>query len=430
MELAAAGLDEQPFRTHGKSLVYVRYAAQDAALEFLQSLVAHPTGLGLMQGPPLSGKSTIIREFVDSLDDDLAVAVVDGAGLNTTAFLSSVLGQFGYDLHFNSANELANMLRVFALQQTAAGRPPLLVVENTHAMNPSALRMLCELAEWRVRKQCALRMVLASDRSIESIVQAPATASIGSRLTGSLFLDPMSADETAGYLYAKLRAGGSCAPESIIPPEVCQVLHQASGGWPGVVDRLVLLAIAKAQSCPITAEQIERPIVSAPRRPQMAETAPALATEDYSGPPRLLLTLNGKTLKDITIDRPRLLIGRSEHNDLCIDSRYISRHHVLLVRHGKATFLMDLNSANGTYVNSRRVSNHVMQHNDIVSIGQHGLKFIDVAAVESTGIRGPGFADTVVMKSLEDVRRLLARENTVSLPAAEPDPAEPGSKGA
>jgi type II secretory pathway predicted ATPase ExeA len=406
--------------------VFVRYAAQTDAIEFLQTVATQPNGMGLLQGPRLSGKSTIIREFVESLDEDIAVAVVDGAGLKTSSLLNNILGQFGYDLQFNSDNELANMLRVFALQQTAAGRPPLLIVENTHAMNPSALRMLCELAEWRIRARSALRFVLASDRSIESIVKAPATASIGGRLTGSFFLGPMTADETREYLFAKLRAGGSARPESIIPEDVCSRLYQDSAGWPGVVDRLVLLAIAKAESCPLSVQHIERPVLPLPLEAADIRSASTEGHASYAGPPRIVLTLNGKTLKEITMDGPRLMIGRSELNDLSVNSRYISRHHALLIRHGKATFLMDLNSTNGTYVNSRRVSNHVMKHDDIVSLGQHGLKFLDPGAIESTEINGPGFADTVVMKSLEDIRRLLARENTVSLPAAAPNPVDSG----
>ncbi|MCI0517859.1 MAG: FHA domain-containing protein, partial [Woeseiaceae bacterium] len=137
---------------------------------------------------------------------------------------------------------------------------------------------------------------------------------------------------------------------------------------------------------------------------------------------------HGKTLREVDMDRPRLLIGRSDHNDLCVNSKYISRHHALLVRHGRATLLMDLNSTNGTYVNSRRVSNHVLQHEDVISVGQHGVKFIDPQATAGIEIGGAGLDDTVVMKSLEDIRRLLVKENTVSLPAQEPGGAYPGSE--
>ena len=130
----------------------------------------------------------------------------------------------------------------------------------------------------------------------------------------------------------------------------------------------------------------------------------------------MFLTYNGRTLSEIDIDRPRLLVGRSDHNDICVNSRFISRHHALFVKYGTATFLMDLNSTNGTYVNSQRISNHVLLHNDIISVGNHGIKFHDPNARDSIKLDGASLADTVVMKTLRDMRKLLARENTQSLP--------------
>jgi pSer/pThr/pTyr-binding forkhead associated (FHA) protein len=117
------------------------------------------------------------------------------------------------------------------------------------------------------------------------------------------------------------------------------------------------------------------------------------------------------------MDRPRLLVGRSEHNDIAINSRFISRHHALLVRHGNATFLMDLNSTNGTFVNSRRISNHVLVHDDVVTIGNHRIKFSDPHATRRGSLDGAEFADTAIMKTLEDMRNLLSQENTAILPA-------------
>ena len=113
----------------------------------------------------------------------------------------------------------------------------------------------------------------------------------------------------------------------------------------------------------------------------------------------------------------RLLIGRSEHNDLAIDSRFVSRHHLLLVRSAAATFLMDLNSTNGTFVNSRRVSNHVLMDNDVIALGHYRIKFTDPHATKRGSLEGTEFAETAIMKTLDDMRALLARENTELIPA-------------
>ena len=114
----------------------------------------------------------------------------------------------------------------------------------------------------------------------------------------------------------------------------------------------------------------------------------------------------------------RILIGRSEHNDIAVGSRFISRHHALLVRHGSTTFLVDLNSTNGTFVNSKRVSNHVLLHDDVITVGHHRIKFSDPFATTRGTLEGVDLADTAIMKTLDDMRTLVARENTELLPAA------------
>jgi type II secretory pathway predicted ATPase ExeA len=441
MELGAAGLLKQPFCTHGRPLVFVPYTAQHHAFKFLSDTYSSYHGLGLFQGPPLAGKTTILRQFTESLGDDAAIAVVDGAGLNTTTLLEAVLSQFGYDLHFNSVSELISMLKVFMMQQTASDHTPLLIVENTHALNPSALRALCELAEQKVKGRSALRLVLASDRSISPIVNSPALASISMRLTGDFNLEPLTVYETAKYLHAKLRSGGCFDPQGVLPADVCDELHTASGGWPGVLDRLMLLAIANADQCPIRKDQIEQPKVPSGAASQImtgeqsdqdgageanggAEHDIASAQSDagehdsaaVSGPPRLFLTYNGRTLREIEIDRARILIGRSDHNDVCVNSRFISRHHAMLVRHGSATILIDLNSTNGTYVNSQRVTNYMLVHDDVISVGNHGVKFHDPNARERLSLEGIGFADTIVMNTLRDLQKLRATQSTQRIP--------------
>lgn len=408
MELAAAGISAQPFRTHGAPLVMVRYGAQAAAREFLQATLSAPRGLGLLQGPSLSGKSTIIHDFVASLNENVECAVVDGRGLDARQLLERLLSGFDFDVELASDSEMFNVLRVYAMQQTAAHTAPLIIIENTHALHPDALQVVCDLAKLRISGSSVVRIVLASDRSLAAVVQAPAMECVASRVTGTFNLAPMTEDETGVYVHCKLRAGGCDKPDAIVPEDLCTELHAASGGWPGIVDRLMLLALARATACPLSLEHIERPVI-----PDM--TGPAglqSVSHGDSSKPRLYLTHNGRTLREVPLDRARIMIGRSEHNDIAVASRFISRHHALFIREGKTTLLMDLNSTNGTFVNSKRVSNHIMVHEDVVTVGHHGLKFVDPNAVAGQSLDGSDLTDTVIMKSIEDMRRLLAQENT------------------
>jgi type II secretory pathway predicted ATPase ExeA len=421
MDLGAAGLNVQPFPTHGKPLATVTYSSQQAAFKVLDETLEHPTGLSLIQGPALSGKSTLIRLFVDTVESERAVALVDGKGLNTTKLLLAVLNQFGYEIDLSSPNELLGLVRVFALQQAASGYPPLLVVENTHELNPSALRALCELAELRVRFGTALKIVLVSDRALGRVISAPAMEPIARRQLHDFHLRPMTQDETRRYLHDKLAVAGAEFPAFIFPRVVCDALWHASGGWPGILDRLSLLALARADRLPVSTDHVEKPTLPPGTWDEALPGAAGIDAAIPPEPPRLIVTNNGSVIEEVAMQKSRLLIGRSEHNDISIPSRFISRHHALLVRHGRSTFLMDLNSTNGTMVNARRVSNHVLRHADVITIGHHKVKFDDPFATTDDVLDSAAFADTAVMKTLEDMRSLLAQENTALLPVATED---------
>ena len=417
MDLGAAGLSEQPFRTHGRPLTAVSYASHEDALKVLEDTCANANGLSMIQGPPLSGKSTLLRQFAVSLPEECAVAIIDGKDLNTSGLYEAILRQFGYILDHSSTNELLGLLRVFTLQQAASHEPPLLIIENAHALKASALRALCELAKLNVRGTSALKMVLVSDRPLLSLMQSPDMQPLAKRLTHDFHLRPMSNEEAMQYTYSKLRAAGSQVPEFVFPLSVCTELWRASGGWPGILDRIALLSLARAETLPVPPEDIEQPVLPQGTWHHLGKVQAGRQSTEPLELPTLYVSHDGETLRELTFDLPRMLIGRSEHNDITINSMFISRHHALLVRHGIDTLLMDLNSSNGTFVNSKRISNHLLIHDDVIKLGNHRIKFDDPHATRRDSLDGIEFAETAVMKSLEDMRNVLAQENTAILPA-------------
>jgi hypothetical protein len=245
-----------------------------------------------------------------------------------------------------------------------------------------------------------------------AMMKAPAMSCVAARVTGSFFVEPLSDFETKNYVYEKMLAAGCPAPHTIFPADACLELHAAAEGWPGIVDQLALTALRRAERFPVTPEQVQRPFKS-----PGAQAAPH---DDHQ--PKLYVTYNGEIIAELTLDGDRLLVGRSEHNELRISSRFISRHHALFVRHDKSTFLMDLNSTNGTFVNSRRISNLMLKNDDIILVGNHRIKFVDPTATERKSLDDAGSSETIVMKKLEDIRQLLDRERNGNDGADDSDP--------
>jgi hypothetical protein len=222
--------------------------------------------------------------------------------------------------------------------------------------------------------------------------------SISDRLTGKFLLKPLTRTETATYVYKKLESGGCTDPGAVMPLAVCARLHSASGGWPGMIDRLAMMALANAEQTPLRVEHI----------PQ----SPAIESETAEGrqpTPELILTLRRKTLKRVSLDGPRLVIGRKEYCDLDIVHEWISRQHAILVRNGRSTVIVDLDSRNGTYVNGEQVSSQVLINDDIISLGDHRIKFVDSSATRRTTLHGAGWDDKTLAASIKDFHNTLAR---------------------
>lgn len=93
---------------------------------------------------------------------------------------------------------------------------------------------------------------------------------------------------------------------------------------------------------------------------------------------RLILSLDGQVLAEYNMNKERYTIGRLPDNDVRIDNPAISGHHSLIINILNDSFLEDLNSTNGTYVNGKLIKKHALQHSDVITIGHHQLRFVDV----------------------------------------------------
>ena len=92
---------------------------------------------------------------------------------------------------------------------------------------------------------------------------------------------------------------------------------------------------------------------------------------------RLMLSLDGQILAEYNMNKERYTIGRLPDNDIRIDNPAVSGHHSLIINILNDSFLEDLNSTNGTYVNGKLIKKHALQHGDVMTVGHHQLRFVD-----------------------------------------------------
>lgn len=91
--------------------------------------------------------------------------------------------------------------------------------------------------------------------------------------------------------------------------------------------------------------------------------------------PVIEVTLRGKLVDHLLIDRVQLMIGRHSQNDLVLDNPVVSRHHALVVSRNDRVYVVDLGSTNGTLVNGAQVHRRALRDGDVIEVGRFRLRY-------------------------------------------------------
>lgn len=138
---------------------------------------------------------------------------------------------------------------------------------------------------------------------------------------------------------------------------------------------------------------------------------------------KLVLSLNSSVLREYPLTKERLTIGRKPSNDIHVDNLAVSGQHALIITILNDSFLEDLGSTNGTYVNGKLIKKHALQNGDVIGVGKHELKYINEQAsssesdFEKTMIIRPGMTDQApadVAESAQKAAQVAAAQESTS----------------
>ncbi|MDJ0759599.1 MAG: FHA domain-containing protein [Woeseiaceae bacterium] len=380
---------ERAFGKQSETRTVVPLQTQQSAVSYLLSIVKDTYGVRALIGPESSGKTTVIDRFRSLLRRDIAVAMTDGAGQTSEQLLTNILKQFGYQAELESADDLLKMVNVFAVQQTRVVQPPVIIVENLERMRPAALRTLCLLAGITFQGQYALRIVVTGTIDSRKLLDLSSMKALADRIESIYELEPLTPHESMLYLHGRLEACDVNQPDSILPIDVCDRMHELSGGNPGQLCRIARGTLQQAVSFPATLVDIEKSHTVAQKK---------------RSKPKLIVSQNGDVVAEYELSDKKITIGRSSLADIQIQDERVSKFHALLLLYSDALVIADLNSANGTSVNSRLVKSTLLRSDDILAISSFRLKVVNAPEGAEDHI-GVDQGDTSRMKTLDDMRQ-------------------------
>ncbi len=85
----------------------------------------------------------------------------------------------------------------------------------------------------------------------------------------------------------------------------------------------------------------------------------------------------GETLL-LPLSRPITHIGRGLIADLRLEDSHVSRRHAILALRGEGARVLDDRSANGTFVNGRRVTVSYLSDGDVLRFGRAVLRYVEI----------------------------------------------------
>jgi len=114
----------------------------------------------------------------------------------------------------------------------------------------------------------------------------------------------------------------------------------------------------------------------------------ALAREKGRLMAKLVMLLEDGATRDILLEKERLTLGRRADNDVCLPHPAVSGEHAAVVTLLADSFLEDLGSTNGTYVNGQLVQKHFLRDGDMIELGRQRLVYLADDSARPTVVHG------------------------------------------
>ena len=380
-------LTDQPFRLTPDP-EYVYWSKQHArAKAYMESTIWLADGFVVITGEIGSGKTTLLRSFLEELEDDVACAVVSQTQLNTTEFLQAVLTEFGFKPFNKRKVELLDMLNMFLIEQYTSGKKVVLIVDEAQNLSTKVLEEIRLLSGIETDKEKVLRIILAGQPELKEKLESPKLKQLMQRVRLRFHIGPLDRRELREYIGHRLAVAGREAP-GLFGENCYDAIHAHTGGIPRLINTLcdtaMLCAFAEERTS-VNSEDINAAVGELGWEEQETTTGQfaKLAQKDEPGGPkryitRIQLRREGNILNEYYFEAGRVVAGRAKDNEIPINSKYVSRHHLQLINDQYGCVVEDLNSTNGIFLGDKRIKKQRLKDGDVVSMGVHELVYSDL----------------------------------------------------
>jgi type II secretory pathway predicted ATPase ExeA len=226
------GLKTDPFRLSSDHRFSFSHASYSRARASVQYALLRAEGFVMITGGPGTGKTTLIHDLMDDLPgNEFIVGYLASTQLGAEDLLRMTAHAFGVDSTGPKKAQILMRLMEFFSQQYRLGLHALLIIDDAQDLATAAMEELRLLNNLQQGGQQLLQIVLLGQEELRSLLRRPEMEQVHQRLVAAWHLEPLSPEETVGYVRHRLETAGWTG-DPAIEPGVLPIVHTFSRGVP------------------------------------------------------------------------------------------------------------------------------------------------------------------------------------------------------
>lgn len=255
------GLSSKPFQLNPDPKFYYSSKPHRRARSYLVYGVMRGEGFIVITGEVGAGKTTIVRDLLDSLENGSVVAAhLVSTQLGAEDALKLVCAAFGVPLRQSASKaDMLMALEAFFITQTTQGKRCLLIVDEAQNLQQQAVEELRMLSNFQFGNQALLQTFLIGQPEFRDMLQGPGMLQLRQRVAARCHLGALDEDDTRAYIEHRLKCAGA-TDKPRFASGVFQAIHQHAGGIPRRINTLcdrLLLQGYLSESAEITLASVQ-----------------------------------------------------------------------------------------------------------------------------------------------------------------------------
>jgi general secretion pathway protein A len=241
------GLTERPFSIAPDPHYLYMSARHKEAMAHLTYGLSQGGCFIVLTGEVGTGKTTLCRNLLGDLPDDVDVALILNANINEQELLQSVCDELKIAYRVSdSQKQLLDNLNTHLLAGFAENRQTVLIIDEAQLLSRDVLEQIRLLTNLETTKSKLLQIILIGQPELSDLLSRNDLRQLAQRVTARYHLDALDSDEIEGYVNFRLAVAGCRKP--IFTRQALIQLHSSTEGIPRRINVLADHALLSAYS--------------------------------------------------------------------------------------------------------------------------------------------------------------------------------------